>query len=125
MRNQFTIMAALGEQMFRVGFLKISAAYFTAWNLRRYRQHWNTAPVAIVEPIDQMEISRPATSGTDRQASGKVRFGACRKGCCLFMSDVNPLKLLLFANRVRKSIEGVAGKPIHPFYSRLDERIYG
>ena len=110
--------------MFRVGFLKISAAYLTAWNLGCDGEHWHTSSVAIVKPIDQMHIAGPAASRADGKASGQVCFGAGGKRCRLFMSDVNPLKLLLFSNRVCKPIEGVARKPINPFNSRLDERIY-
>src|SRR3989442_1234849 len=52
LRNQFTIVAALREEVFRAGLLKISAADFIAWNLRRDGQDRNTATVTVVEPVD-------------------------------------------------------------------------
>jgi hypothetical protein len=52
--NQFTIMAALCEDMFRVGLLKISAADFIAGNLRGDGEDGNTATVTVIEPVDQM-----------------------------------------------------------------------
>src|SRR6266850_3590679 len=110
--------------MFRVGFLKISAAYLTTWNLGCDGEHRHTSSVAIVKPIDQMHVAGPAASRADGKASGQVCFGAGGKCCRLFMSDVDPLKLLLFSNRVCKPIEGVARKPINPFNSRVNERIY-
>ena len=54
LRNQFTVMAALREEMFRVGFLKIATANFVAGNLRRNRENRNTVALAVVETIDQM-----------------------------------------------------------------------
>ena len=110
--------------MFRVGFLKISAAYLTTWNLGCDGEYRHTTSVAIVKPIDQMHVAGPAASRADGKASGKVCFGAGGKRCRLFMPDMNPLKLFLFSNRVGKPIEGVSRKPINSFNSRVDERIY-
>jgi hypothetical protein len=47
-------MAALRKEMFRVGFLKVSASNLLAWNLRRDGEDGNTAFVTVVEPVDQM-----------------------------------------------------------------------
>src|SRR6476620_2965638 len=110
--------------MFRVGFLKISAAYLTTWNLGGDSQHWQTTALALVKSINQMHVARPAASRTDGQASGQVCFSAGGKRCRFFMPDMNPLQLFLFSTRVCKAIEGVTRKPINPFYSRLNERIY-
>src|SRR6266403_3652338 len=74
MRNQFTIVAALGEKMFRMRFLKIAAADFLTWNLRGDGENGNAAAVAVVKPVDQMQIAGPTTSRTDCEASGQVRF---------------------------------------------------
>src|ERR1700692_1504732 len=71
MRNQFAIVAALREKMFRVGLLKISAPDFIAGNLRGNSKHGDTAAVTIVEPVDQMQIARAATARANSQFSGK------------------------------------------------------
>jgi len=62
MRDQFTIMAALREKMFGMRFLKIAAADFLTWNLRGDGENGNAAAVAIVKPIDQMQVAGPTTS---------------------------------------------------------------
>src|SRR4029077_11099972 len=124
MRNQFAVMATFREELFRMGFLKISAAYFTTWDLGSDGEHWHTTSVTIVKPINQMHVARPAAPRADGEASGQVCFGAGGKRCRLFMSHMNPLKLFLFSNRVCKPVEGVARKSINPFHSRLNERIY-
>src|SRR6202051_4218247 len=56
LRNQFAVVAALREKMFWVGLLKISAPAFIAWNLCRNGENRNTAAMAVIEPIDQMQV---------------------------------------------------------------------
>ena len=71
-----------------------------------------------------MHIAGPAASRADGKTSGQMCFGAGGKRCRLFMSNMNPPKLLLFSNRVCKPIEGVTRKSINAFYSCVNERIY-
>ena len=52
-----------------MGFLKISAADFVAGNLRGDGENRDTAAVAVVETVDQMQIAGTATPGADREAS--------------------------------------------------------
>jgi len=56
-------MAALGEEMFRPGSLEISAADFTAGNLRSDGEDRDTAAMGVVKPVDQVKVSGTATSG--------------------------------------------------------------
>src|SRR5215468_10102742 len=56
LRDQFTVMAALPEQVFRVRFLEIVAADFKAWNLSGDRKDGYTAAMTVVEAVDQMKI---------------------------------------------------------------------
>src|SRR5437588_12424736 len=93
-------MAALRKKMFRMRFLKIAAADFLTWNLRGDGEDGNAATVAIVNPVDQMQVAGPTTSRADREASGEVRFRAGGKRRRLFVSDVDPLNLFLPTNRV-------------------------
>src|SRR6266404_7271911 len=100
MRDQFTVMAALRKKMFRMRFLKIAAANFLTWNLRGDGENGNAAAVAVVKPVDQMQIAGPTTSRTDCEASGQVRFRARGKRSRLFVSDVGPSNLFLSTNGV-------------------------
>ena len=52
MGNELTIVAALREEMFRVGLVKISAPNLIAGNLRGDREHGNLAAVAVLEAVD-------------------------------------------------------------------------
>ncbi len=47
-------MATLLEQVFGVGFLKVPASKFVAWNLRGDGEDWNPAAVIVVKSVDQM-----------------------------------------------------------------------
>jgi hypothetical protein len=63
------VVAALREKMFWVGLLKISAPDFITWNLRRNGENRNAAAMAVVEPIDQMEVTGTAAAGADPSRS--------------------------------------------------------
>src|SRR6202162_2982200 len=112
LRNQFAVVAALREKMFWVGLLKISATDFIAWNLRRNCENRNTAAMAVVEPIDQMQITGTATASADRQTPCEMRFRSSSKRRRLFMPYVNPLNSFAYANRIRDPVERVAGNAV-------------
>jgi hypothetical protein len=105
-------MAALREEMFGVSFLKIPAADFVAWNLRGNGQDGHAATMAVVEPVDQMQVGGTAASSTDGQSPGEMRFRSGGKRSGLFMPDVDPLNGLIFANGVGEAPERVAGTTI-------------
>src|SRR5215813_10896199 len=98
--------------MLRMRFLKVAAPDFSAGYLRGDRQDGDTAAVAIVESVDQVQIARTAASRADRQCSRKVRFRSCGKGGRLFVPQMNPLKAVGGANRVRNAVKRVAGQAI-------------
>src|SRR3984957_4962834 len=76
LRHQFTVMAALREEMLGIGLLKISAANFPARNLCGNSEDWNAAALTVVEAIDQMHIPGATTSGTYRQLASEMSLGA-------------------------------------------------
>src|SRR6266850_992957 len=55
-----------------------------------------------------MQIPGTAAPSAERQPPREVSFSSSGKGCCLFMSHMNPLKLLLCANGVGDAVERVA-----------------
>ncbi len=116
-------MAALGEEMLRVGFLKIAAADFSAWNLRSYGENRNTATVTVVEPVDQMQVTGTATAGADSQLSREMRFRASGKRRRLLMSHVNPARVLSPANCIRDAVERVACEAVNSLNSRPSESL--
>src|SRR5208337_873749 len=112
MRNQLAIVAALREKMFRVGLLEVPAAYLIAWNLRRDGQDGHAAAVAVVESVDQVQVSGAATSRANRQPTGKMGLRARRKGCRLFVPKMDPIQLSCRSNRLGNAVERVTGNTV-------------
>jgi len=56
MGNQLAVVAALREELFRVGLLKVSTPDFAARNLRGDRQNGNAAAMTVVEAVDQVQV---------------------------------------------------------------------
>src|SRR5215471_3261424 len=117
-------MAALCEEMFRLGFLKISAADFAAGNLRCDGEDGDTAAVRVIQPVDQMEISGTTTSSADGQSSCQMRFRAGGKRRRLFMPHMNPSNSPLSANRVGDSVERVTCDSVNSLDSRSGESVH-
>jgi hypothetical protein len=107
-------MTTLRKEMFRVGFLKITTSELIAWNLRCNRQHRNTAAMAVVESVDQMQVTWTTTSSAHRQIPGEVSFRSRRECCGFFMPDGYPLDVVPRSDRFGNSIEGVSGKSVDP-----------
>ncbi len=97
MGNDFTVVAAIPENVVGLGLLEILAADLAAGNLRGDRQHGHTIPLAIVEAIDEVRVPRPATAGTDRQIARQVRLSPGRKRAlllhCVYVSK-RPTRVL-------------------------------
>src|SRR5215469_7483371 len=117
-------MAALRKEMLGMRLLKIAAADFLARNLSGDGQHRNTAAMAIVEPVDQMQVSWPATSGANRQFAREMGLCAGGECGCFFVPHMNPANLFSSANRVRDPVEGVAAHTISSLDSCLQQDIY-
>ena len=72
--HQFAIVAALAEQVLRMGFLEIPAADLRRRNLRGDGQHRHAAAVGIEQTVDQMQVARPARTGAGREFARDVRL---------------------------------------------------
>src|ERR1700758_154200 len=124
LRYQLAVMAALREEMLGIRLLKISAADFPARNLCGDGEDGNAAALTVVKAIDQMHVAGAATSGAYRQLASEMGLGAGGECCCLLVSYTNPTNVLSNANRIRNSVEGVAGDSIDPFHASIDKNVY-
>ena len=122
--HQLAVVAALGEEMLRMGLLEVSAADLAAGNLRGDGEDRHTAAVAVVESVDQVQVAGTAAAGADRQSPGEMRLRARGKRGRLLVSHVDPSHVLVSADRVRDSVERVARHPIDPLDSPGDERVH-
>jgi len=75
-RDELDVVAAFLEQDFRMGRLEIIIADLGARYVRCYREDRRSAPVAIEETVDQMQISWSAAPGADSQFAGQLRLRA-------------------------------------------------
>jgi hypothetical protein len=123
MGHQFTVMTALGEEMLRVGFLEISASDFFAWNLRRNRQHWDATAMAVIESVYQVQVSRPATSGTHRQMPGQMSIRSRRERGGFLVSHGNPLDVIPRADRIGNAVQGVTGQSVNPLHPGCNQSV--
>jgi len=71
MRNKFTVVTAIFEDVIGFGLLKIVATNLFGGNLRGNRQHRYTIAMTVVETIDeQLRVARPSAAGADREIAG-------------------------------------------------------
>ena len=98
-------MAALGEQVFRVGLLKVAAADLMGGDLRGNGENRYAVTVAVVEPVDQVQVARAAAAGADGETPSEVRLGASGEGRSLLVSHVDPSELVLSPDGVGDPVE--------------------
>src|ERR1700757_792922 len=123
LRYQLAVMAAWRKDMLGIGLLKIPAANLSARNLCGDGEDWNAAALAVVEAVNQMHVAGTATSGTYRQLASEMGLGAGCERRCLLVSYPNPANVLSNANRIRNSVERIAGNPIDPLDTGFRQNI--
>jgi hypothetical protein len=77
--------------------------------------------MTVVEPIDQVHITRAATPHTDGQRTGKMRLGAGGESGDFLVPNRNPLNNRLLADRFRKAVQRVTNDPVNAFNTCGDE----
>src|ERR1700683_571382 len=87
--------------------------------MRGYNKYGHSRAVRVVEPVDQMEISRPATRCADGQLSCDGCFTGCRKGCGFFMTPLLPCARCAPATRGGDSINALDSGA----FERLDDQV--
>lgn len=75
-RYHSAIVAAVLEELFRAGLLKVVRFQLRTRNLRSESEDWDPAALAVEEPIDQVKIPGATAAGADRQFPADVSFGA-------------------------------------------------
>src|SRR5260221_661956 len=90
---------------------------------RRNRQNGHATAMAIVEPIDQMHVSRSAASCANHQGIGEVRLGTRCEGGDFLVPQQNPFDFILRSQGLGQSVEGVAWDTVDSFHSRSRESL--
>ena len=123
LRDQLAVMAALPKKMLGMGLLEIPAADFFAGHLGCDGQHRHSAALAIVEPINQVEIARTTASRAHCNLPGQVALCPGGKGSRFFVAYVHPLDLLVAPDRIGDAVQRVAGDTINTLDAGLGQRL--
>ena len=118
-RNHFAEVRAGEENLFWASLLKVVGSNFSAGNLRGDGENRNTTPVTVVQTVDEVQISRAATSRAHGELSADLRLTTRGEGRHFFMAHHLPVDAIMRANRVGKAVEGVAGYAIDAFDARF------
>lgn len=102
-------MAALAEQLLRMGFLKIAAADFAGWDVGGDGQHRDMVAMTVKQTVNQMQVARSAGAGADRQLAGQLRFRASGESGDLFVPGGHPVDGAHAVKAIAQSIEGISG----------------
>ena len=87
--------------------LKIAAADLGRWDLGRDGEHRRAAAMGVVEPVDEVQVARPAAPGTDGELARQMRLSSGRERGDFLVPDVNPLDLSLAPNGVGQPVEAI------------------
>src|SRR6201989_2510167 len=109
--SQYT---ALAKQQLGMGLLEVLPADLLGRDLRRDRQHRHIAAVGVEQPVDQVQVARPAAPGAHGQLPGHRRLGGGREPGGLLMPNVLPGDLAVPAQRIGKAVQRVPGDPVPP-----------
>jgi hypothetical protein len=111
-RHQLDVVAALLEQALGMGRLEIVDADLAAGDMRGDRQHRHATALAVEQPVDQVQIARPAAARAYRELAGQMRLGAGGKRRAFLVPDVNPVDLAGAAQRVGEAVQRIADDAI-------------
>ena len=103
-----------------MSFLQVAAADFPRRDMRRGRRHWYARTMTVEQAVDQMRITRPATTGAHSERTRQVCFGTRGKCNDLFMPHMNPLDRAVTTDRLGQAVEAIADDAVHA----LDARSY-
>ena len=106
--DQLDIVRALGEELLGMRLLEVGAADLGARDVGGDRQHRHAAALAVEQAVDQVQVAGAAASGADGELAGEVRLGAGGEGGRLLVPHVDPVDLLLPAQRIGEAVQRIA-----------------
>ena len=111
-RDGAYVRAAVGEDLLGCGLLEVVASDLVARDVRRDREDRSAVPLAVVEPVEEMQA---AGAGRAEHRSGSSRNLRCRTGrksACLFVADMDELDLgSVPTHRVDDWVRGITHDP--------------
>src|SRR3954453_9398868 len=107
--DELRVDTALAKKFLRVRLLEVASADLVARDVCGDREHGDAAAVCVEEPVDEMEIARPAARRADRELAGYrgLSRGSERGG--LLMPEVRPVAPSIPMKGLGEAVERVAG----------------
>jgi hypothetical protein len=78
--------------------------------------------MTVKQTVNQMQVTRPAGTGADRQLAGQLRFRAGGESGNLFMAGGHPVNGAHAVQAIAQSVEGIAGDAPDTFHASLFKR---
>src|SRR5580692_7340682 len=91
--NEFDVVTAFLEKSLRVSLLKIFGADLGARDVCGDREHRNAAPLTIKESVEEIQVSRSATTRSDCKVSRERCIGTGCKSRDLLVTHGHPLDI--------------------------------
>src|SRR5271155_2724658 len=101
-----------------MSFLKISRADFRTGDVRGNRDYRHATSVAVVQSVDEVQITGPTPPGADWGFPREAAPRAGREGGHLLVTHSNPLDPTVTPDRIRNAIERIAHQAINSRDSR-------
>ena len=120
--DQLAVVAAFAEQFLRMGLLKIAAADFAGGDVGGNGQYRYMVTMTVKQTVDQMQVTRSAGTGADRQLAGQLRLGAGGESSDLFVPGGHPVDGAHAVQTIAQSIEGISGDAPDTFHAGLFQR---
>ena len=111
--DELAIMAALLKEILRVRLLEIATTDLSGRDLGRDRKHRHAASMRVEEPVDEMQVARPAGARTDRQIARHLGFAGGGESRNLLMPDMHPFDRAPASQRLRETVQTVAHDPVN------------
>src|SRR5258708_32745405 len=114
-------MAALTKQNFRMRLLEVARADFGRGDLSCNRKNRYTVAVAVEQPVNQVQVTRSAGTGTHRQLARQMCFGTSRECSGLLVAHMHPIDLALSAQRISDAVQAVTNYTVNPSHAHCSE----
>src|SRR5262249_27452428 len=121
---ELAVVAALDEQPLRMRLLEERRADLSGRDVRRDREHRHTAPVSVVQSLDQMRVARAAAARADGEPAGEVRLRRRRERAGFLIPDVDPLDAFRAPDRIHEGVQAVADDAVHARDAGLTEDVH-
>ena len=120
----FIIITAIVKKFDGIRLLKIFRTELSGGNCRGDGDYRCAGSVCVIQAVNQMNMSRPATSRAASRATGQLCF--CRSGIrpCFFVAHMYPFYLIVFSDCFVYFIQTVACYGVDAFNSGFYQSIY-